>query len=206
MNISEALCYSLGLEMMSCVPHPARRKGEANCRGPGRDWGASSHILPGRRVNEPNHQAWQYLVENDTHDTELTESGVDGFFSDYIDEASVAVTRTFEDSFRMLKSVMEMMAFIEGLRVMRHDGAVAPKADKRLERLSNDTFANKQDQNSSQDRSGWSSEFMVQLHNMCASGQKTRPDHLNVTECYGTFLEPEHEILPPKSPVTRYKN
>ena len=191
---------------MSCAPHPARRKGEAHCRGSGRDWGPNSHILPGRRVNEPNHQAWKYLVENDTRDDEPTEAAIEGVFSDYIDEASVAVTRTFEDSFRMLKSVMEMMAFIEGLRAMRHDGAIAPTADKRLDRLSNDQFSNQNDQSPQQQQSGWSSEFMVQLHNMCANGQKPRPDHFNVTECYGIYLEPDHEILPPEPPVKRYKN
>lgn len=191
---------------MSCAPHPARRKGEANCRGLGRDWGPNSHILPGRRVNEPNHQAWKYLVESDTDDHAPSQAAVDGVFSDYIDEASVAVTRTFEDSFRMLKSVMEMMAFIEGLRVMRHDGAIAAKADKRLDRLSNDKFSDQNGQTSPNQQSGWSSELMVQLHNMCAKGQNPRPDHFNVTERYGTYLEPDHEILPPQSPVTRYKN
>ena len=126
---------------MSCAPHPARRKGEVHCRGTGRDWGPNSHILPGRRVNEPNHQAWKYLVETDADDDEPSQAAIDAVFSDYIDEASVAVTRTFEDSFRMLKSVMEMMAFIEGLRVMHHDGPIASKTDKRLDRLSNDSAA-----------------------------------------------------------------
>jgi len=192
--------------MMSCATHPARRKGEVHCRGTGRDWGPNSHILPGRRVNEPNHQAWKYLVETDADDDEPSDAAIDAVFSDYIDEASVAVTRTFEDSFRMLKSVMEMMAFIEGLRVRRHDGAIAPTADRRLDRLCNEKSSGQNDQTSPYRQSGWSSELMVQLHNMCATGQNPRPDHFNVTERYGTYLEPDHEILPPQSPVTRYKN
>ena len=192
--------------MMSCAPHPARRKGEVHCRGTGRDWGPNSHILPGRRVNEPNHQAWKYLVETDADDDEPSQAAIDAVFSDYIDEASVAVTRTFEDSFRMLKSVMEMMAFIEGLRVMHHDGPIASKTDKPLDRLSNETLPKQQGQNSPNQQSAWSSELMVHLHNMCAKGQKPRPDHVNVTQSYGIYLEPDHEILPPQSPVTRYKN
>lgn len=192
--------------MMSCAPYPARRKGEANWSGLGRDWGPNSHILPGRRVNEPNHNAWKFLVESDSRDGESSDTAIDGLFSDYIEEASVAVTQTFEDSFRMLKSVMEMMAFIEGLRVMHHDGAIAPKPDKGLDRLSNGKVSNQKDQNLPGEGSGWSSEFMVQLHNMCANGPEPRPDHFNVTECYGTYLEPDYEILPPKSPVTRYKD
>lgn len=191
---------------MSCTPHPARRKGEANCNGLGRDWGPNSHILPGRRVNEPNHQAWKFLVETETNGDEPSDTAIDGLFSDYIDEASVAVTRTFEDSFRMLKSVMEMMAFIEGLRVRHLDGTISPKADKRLDRLSNDKFSNQTDRSSPHQRSGWSSELMVQLHNMCANGQTPSVDHGKVTKRYGTYLEPDHDILPPKPSVTRYEH
>tara|TARA_B100000749_G_scaffold278381_1_gene268983 strand:- start:872 stop:1672 length:801 start_codon:yes stop_codon:yes gene_type:complete len=196
--------YALGKEMMSYEPHPARRKGEVNCTGHGRDWGQNSHILPGRRVNEPNHQAWKSRMAAGIHKYEPSDADGDGLFADYIEEASVAVTRTFENSVGILKSVMEMMAFLEGIRVMHHDGAVAPKADKRLDRLSNGRFTNRASENATHERNGLSSEFMVQLHNMCTNGQNPCRDHVKVTKRYGTYLEPEHEIIPPKPRVTRY--
>jgi len=130
----------------------------------------------------------------------------DGLFAEYIEEASVAVTKTFENSVGMLKSVMEMMAFLEGIRVMHHDGAVAPKPDRRLDRLSNGRFTNRASENATHQKNCLSSEFMVQLHNMCANGQSPSADHGKVTKRYGTYLEPDHEIIPPKPRVTRYEH
>lgn len=130
----------------------------------------------------------------------------DGLFADYIEEASVAVTRTFENSVGMLKSVMEMMAFLEGIRVMHHDGAVAPKPDKRLDRLSNGKSTNHASENATHHQNCLSSEFMVQLHNMGTNGQQPSADHVKATKRYGIYLEPEHEIIPPKPRVTRYEH
>ena len=140
----------------------------------------------------------------DKYDPSDAES--DGLFADYIEEASVAVTKTFENSVGMLKSVMEMMAFLEGIRVMHQDGTVAPRPDKRLDRLSNGRIVNQASENATHQKNCLSSEFMVQLHNMCANGQRPSADHGKATKRYGIYLEPDHEIIPPKPRVTRYEH
>ena len=206
MDISEALFCVLGLEMMSYETHPARRKGEANWAGQSRDWGPRSHILPGRRVNEPNHQAWKSRMASGIQKYDSSDVTVDSLFADYIEEASVAVTRTFENSVGMLKSIMEMMAFLEGVRVMHHDGAISSKVDERLDRLSHRSTSGRVEDTKISQQNCLSSESMVQLHTMCANGLSSRPDHGKVTKRYGTYLEPDHEILPPKPRVSKYEH
>lgn len=170
---------------------PARRKGEVNFADIGYDWGEFSHILPGRRTGEPNHHAWKNRLSG--HDKSPVRGNTPDHASDWAmieqyEQATQAVSKTIDSSVDVLKSVVEMMTVLEGIRSVRNENMRA--ASFRKEAVGTEIKTDEQ-------KRAWSLDLTVQVHNMCVRQQMPKPTHDAVTRRYDVNTEPEHDILPP---------
>ncbi len=189
--------------MYSVDIHPARRKGETNFSDPGRDWGPASHIVPGRRINEPNYQAWHSpvallarsrsgfnLIQDQAPAAEPQEPAQP---SDAYEEMAIAMVKTIGDSVNVLKSIAEIMPVLERMLAAR-DGEGIHEEAHRPERQ-----CSKSEGSPNQSGAGlcWSSDMMVEIHNLCAQNRQTCPTHPKAVNGYGSDPEPDNDILPP---------
>ncbi|MBX2830203.1 MAG: hypothetical protein KTR23_03345 [Rhodospirillales bacterium] len=188
--------------MHSCDTHPARRYGEVNFSDPGRDWGKASHIVPGRRKNEPNHKAWHSPVS-------LVVSSPSGFSlveeahatpheadkPDPYEEMARAMVKTIGDSVDVLKSIAEIMPVLERVLFDR-DREIHPDISDQDHKEKARRKAAEEAMHSDAALT-WSPDMMVELHNLCAQNRKSVPAHLNAINKYGRDAEPENDILPP---------
>ena len=121
--------------MHSREPHPARRAGEKNYAGPGRDWGKNCHVLPGRRQGEKNYGSWQQRMSQGLalplFDQELTETPrVDGA-SNAESAAPSSVNESLAATFDVMKSLSELIRVLEGIRSVSNENDTF-SADERL--------------------------------------------------------------------------
>lgn len=197
----QCLFISLGEKMHSCDTHPARRYGEMNFSDPGRDWGKASHIVPGRRVNEPNHKAWHspvslivnsakgFSLVDDAHATPRETDHADSY-----EEMARAMVKTIGDSVEVLRSIAEAMPTIERILFDR-DREIHHGSGKNQKGAS--SHASKEASMPSDSALCWSPDMMVEIHNLCAQNRRSAPAHSNAINRYGKDAEPENDILPP---------
>lgn len=174
--------------------NPARRKGEVNFADTGYDWGEYSHILPGRRAGEPNYHAWKNRLSEHVRSGKAVnapDQANDWAMVEQYEQATRAVSKTIDSSVDVLKSVVEMMTVLEGIRSVRTENMRAATFP------SDETGA---DATTDAQKTAWSLDLTVQVHNMCVRQQMPTPTHDAVTRHYDVNTEPEHEILPPLKP------
>lgn len=194
------LKFSLGENMYSVDIHPARRKGELNFSDPGRDWGPASHIVPGRRVNEPNHKAWHSPVAllarsragfelfSEEDEKPADKSGP----SDAYEEMALAMVKTIGDSVNVLKSIAEIMPVLERMLVARDGEGVHEEGRREVQPRSSESKSKPGDS-----ALCWSSDMMVEIHNLCAQNRQSGASHPKAVNGYGSDPEPDNDILPP---------
>lgn len=187
--------------MYSVEEHPARRKGEINFSDPGRDWGPASHIVPGRRINEPNYQAWHSPVAllarsragfdliRKSHKESLEATPP----SDAYEEMAMAMVKTIGDSVTVLKSIADIMPVLERMLAGRDGEGIHEEAHRPDPQTLSDC-GHTQSEDSTR---CWSSDVMVEIHNLCAQNRQSGPAHAKAIRRYGTDPEPENDILPP---------
>jgi len=121
--------------MHSSEPHPARRTGEKNYAGPGRDWGKNCHVLPGRRQGEANYRSWQKRVSQESafpiFDQQVPATPCAGDLSDAQGSIPSSVNQSLAATFDMMKSLAELIRVLEGIRSVSNEND-ASKADERL--------------------------------------------------------------------------
>ncbi|MCC9620640.1 hypothetical protein LPB41_02955 [Thalassospira sp. MA62] len=182
---------------------PARRKGERNFRDPGRDWGENSHILPGRRVNEPNHEAWKnrvslrlnYPYQQLPHDGRRDKETL---------VASKTGTNKPESATRWqglgdgaahatgdaLYSLSRVIGVLEGMRSVVNDNSFAPCSTNHVDGargIGADDLP--KGDRATKDDTGWSSEVILQVSQMWERDWTPAPNHGSEARRYGMVIK-----------------
>jgi hypothetical protein len=187
--------------MESCDAHPARRKGEMNFSDPGRDWGKAPHIVPGRRVNEPNHKVWNSpvaLFAQTRSGLGMLEDGPKAGADnrdpkDVYEEMALAMVQTIGNSVSILQSLTGMMPVLERMLAARDGEGIHEEG----RRVSPATSPNADQEKSDPAGLCWSSDMMVEIHNLCAQNRQSCPTDPKTCNHYSTDHEPLNDILPP---------
>lgn len=149
---------------------PLRRGGEENCTGHGRDWGENSHILPGRRVGEPNHRALdnRLLLPLDlSSEHEKPDTRTDRITFERLERPPGKVSVGCRDTLRSLARVIQVL---EWMRSKRNDnGDHVPQS------------------------ASWSAEVIEQIQTMWGYDWVPMLDHGNVPKTYGRCIRPQNE-------------
>lgn len=187
--------------MYSVDTHPSRRKGEKNFSDPGRNWGPASHIVPGRRINEPNYNAWHSpvallarsrsgfdLIQQASKDVSDITPPTDAY-----EEMALAMVKTIGDSVTVLKSIADIMPVIERMLTGRHGEGLH-------EEIRQPDKAAAPDHGASEARNSglcWSSDMMVEIHNLCAQNRQCGQAYAKAIRRYDIDADPGNDILPP---------
>ena len=186
--------------------HPARRKGEVNCKDPGRYLGDNCHLNPGRRRGEPNHEVWNDLVsmrltseaKRKLADTAETLSSAN-FDAANIENAT-AMIRAIGDSVAVLKSIVEIMPALERLISVNSGDAAARGTTDTSDQPGLGKLPPKKPLTNT---SGWSSDALVEIHNLCAESRRTSSASLASGTVYDSTDDVFEKVIPPR---VRYYN
>lgn len=186
--------------MNSFQLHPARRKGEVYHQGPGRYLGENCHIDPGRRHGEPNHEVWNDLVsmrltynaKRKFFDTQEADNSAD--FDNANVENATAMIRAIGDSVAVLKSIVDIMPALERL-ISLNSGIETKRSDpKTLQHRVSEKLLPKQPLTNNR---GWSSDAMVEMHNLCAESRRTPSINRASSNVYDRKDEVPDNVIPP---------
>jgi hypothetical protein len=121
--------------MHSREPHPARRTGEKNYAGPGRDWGKNCHVLPGRREGEKNYQTRRKQMSHGlilpSFDEGLAAGPRDDASAEVQGAAPSSMNESIAATFDVMKSLSELIRVLEGIRSVSNENDTC-SADERL--------------------------------------------------------------------------
>ncbi|MAL41011.1 MAG: hypothetical protein CMO04_14130 [Thalassospira sp.] len=191
--------------MNSVDSHPARRKGERNFSDPGRDWGPACHIVPGRRINEPNYKAGNspvaLLARSRSNFDLIAESSkeiADGPPpSDPYEAMAMAMIRTIGESVSVLKSIADVMPTLDRMLVGRDGESLHEEALQDKTGSASDKASEKARAEGKENALCWSSDMMVEIHNLCAQNRKSGQAHAKAIRRYDIDPEPDNDIFPP---------
>jgi hypothetical protein len=181
--------------MHSTEPHPARRTGEKNYAGPGRDWGKNCHVLPGRRQGEKNHHFWQSREDQEpvflSFDDEPSAASCFGDPEMAQGAEPSSVNQSLAATFDMMKSLSELVRVLEAIRSVSNENDIF-SADERLLDQTKDTSSTGGEGN---DTRPWVLAVIDQLAVLGASERIPSLNHGAKAMAYGDRIQAANDVV-----------